>query len=135
MAARFPDDPDAVQATLELAERLAFDLTEELGYRYPDFSDGAEPADAQLARLCRRAFEERYRHAPQPLRAQADARLREELALIAELGLSGFFLLHWEVLELAREIAHEVRGASARRATCCRPGGDVAARSARSSAT
>ena len=44
------------------------------------------------------------------LRARADARLREELALIAELGLSGFFLLHWEVLELAREVALEVRG-------------------------
>ena len=115
MAARFPDDPGAVQRTLELAERLAFDLTEELGYRYPDFSDGAEPADEQLVRLCRRAFEERYRHAPQPLHAQADARLREELALIAELGFSGFFLLHWEVLELAREIAQEVRGESAAR--------------------
>ena len=30
--------------------------------------------------------------------------------LIAELKLSGFFLLHWEVLELAREVAAEVRG-------------------------
>ena len=38
------------------------------------------------------------------------ARLDEELALIGELGLAGFFLLHWEVLELAREVAFEVRG-------------------------
>src|SRR5438552_259168 len=30
----------------------------------------------------------------------------------AELGLAGFFLLHWEVLELARECALEVRGPS-----------------------
>ena len=37
-------------------------------------------------------------------------RLDDELALIARLGLSGFFLLHWEVLELARECALEVRG-------------------------
>src|SRR5206468_6439866 len=36
--------------------------------------------------------------------------LEEELALIDELGLAGFFLLHWEVLELAREVAFEVRG-------------------------
>jgi error-prone DNA polymerase len=36
--------------------------------------------------------------------------LEDELALIDELGLAGFFLLHWEVLELAREIALEVRG-------------------------
>jgi len=109
-AARFPDDPGAVQATAELAERLEFDLTQELGYRYPDFSDGLDPADVQLARVCERAFQDRYRNAPASLRTRAEARLREELALIAELGLSGFFLLHWEVLELAREVSFEVRG-------------------------
>jgi error-prone DNA polymerase len=110
VARRFPDDRAAVQAAGELAERLTFDLTHELGYRYPDFSDGPTPADAQLGVVCRRAFEERYRHAPQGLRRRADQRLHEELALIAELGLSGFFLLHWEVLELARDVAAEVRG-------------------------
>jgi error-prone DNA polymerase len=114
-AARFPEDPDAVRATVELAERLEFDLTQELGYRYPDFSDGEEPADARLAQVCWRAFDERYRHAPALLRNRADARLREELALIAEIGLSGFFLLHWDVLDLAREVAAEVRGAGSPR--------------------
>jgi error-prone DNA polymerase len=114
-AARFPEDPDAVRTTVDLAERLEFDLTQELGYRYPDFSDGEEPADAQLAQVCWRAFDERYRHAPALLRNRADARLREELALIAEIGLSGFFLLHWEVLDLAREVAAEVRGAGSPR--------------------
>jgi error-prone DNA polymerase len=109
-AARFPEDLGAVQATAELAERLEFDLTQELGYRYPDFSDGLDPADVQLARVCERAFRDRYRNAPASLRTRAEARLREELALIAELGLSGFFLLHWEVLELAREVSFEVRG-------------------------
>ena len=108
MAERFPGDPDAVARTAELAERLQFDLTEELGYRYPDFSDGAEPASVQHRRVCDRAFAERY-----PDRASNRlqlARLEEELALIDELGLAGFFLLHWEVLELAREVAYEVRG-------------------------
>ncbi len=109
-AARFADDPGAVKAAAELAERLTFDLTHELGYRYPDFSDGPTPADVQLSEVCRRAFDERYRHSPRPLREKADQRLREELALIAELGLSGFFLLHWEVLELARDVAARVRG-------------------------
>jgi error-prone DNA polymerase len=109
-AARFPADGDAVAATVELAARLEFDLTQELGYRYPDFSDGPDPAIAQLTRVCGRAFAERYRHAPASLRTRADVRLREELALIDEIGLSGFFLLHWEVLELAREVAAEVRG-------------------------
>jgi error-prone DNA polymerase len=120
---RFPLDRDAVWRTGELAERLEFDLTEDLGYRYPDFSDTGEPAIVQLARVCDRAFAERYgdantlrvpgsrsRH-----RTLARERLDEELKLIDELGLAGFFLLHWEVLELARECAVEVRGGSVAR--------------------
>src|SRR5205085_706521 len=35
--------------------------------------------------------------------------------LIERIGLAGFFLLHWEVLELAREVAREVRGESVAR--------------------
>src|SRR5262249_38752735 len=58
MRDRFPDDPKAVDQTTELAQRLEFDLTEELGYRYPDFSDGEEPAIVQLRRVCEAAFAE-----------------------------------------------------------------------------
>jgi error-prone DNA polymerase len=108
-AERFPDDLDAVARTRELAERLEFDLTEELGYRYPDFSDRDIPAERQLAVVCDRAFEERYGGANGHKR-RARARLDEELALIGDLGLAGFFLLHHEVLELARDVAREVRG-------------------------
>src|SRR5579884_1722062 len=109
-AARFPEDRDAVARTRELADRLRFDLTEELGYRYPDFSDGAEPAIVQLRAVCDSAFGDRYGAAKPSLCARARARLEDELRLIDELGLAGFFLLHWEVLELARECAYEVRG-------------------------
>ncbi|HEY5099527.1 MAG TPA: DNA polymerase III subunit alpha, partial [Gaiellaceae bacterium] len=109
MAERFPDDRGAVARSRELAERLEFDLTQELGYRYPDFSDGAEPASVQLRSVCERAFAERYAGLNGHKR-RVQARLDEELALIDELGLAGFFLLHWEVLELAREVALEVRG-------------------------
>jgi error-prone DNA polymerase len=109
MVERFPEDRSALARTVELAERLQFDLTEELGYRYPDFSDSPEPAIAQLAHVCDRTFEERY-PAGHRVRREARVRLREELKLIEELGLAGFFLLHWDVLELARECALEVRG-------------------------
>jgi error-prone DNA polymerase len=112
MRDRFRDDLEAVEETTRLGERLEFDLTEELGYRYPDFSDGEEPAIVQLRRVCESAFAERYSDnaSNNLLLAQVRARLEEELALIDELGLAGFFLLHWEVLELAREVAFEVRG-------------------------
>jgi error-prone DNA polymerase len=112
MRDRFADHLDSVEETARLAQRLEFDLTEELGYRYPDFSDGDEPAIVQLRRVCEAAFAERYSDnaSNKLLLAQVRARLEEELALIDELGLAGFFLLHWEVLELAREVAYEVRG-------------------------
>ncbi|HTZ63770.1 MAG TPA: DNA polymerase III subunit alpha [Solirubrobacteraceae bacterium] len=42
-------------------------------------------------------------------RAHARARLEQELHVIDELGLAGFFLLHYDMLELAREVACEVR--------------------------
>ncbi len=46
----------------------------------------------------------------------AAGRLEQELAVIDKLGLSGFFLLHHEILELAREVAVEVRGRDTARA-------------------
>ncbi len=103
-------DPAAAARTAEIAERLQFDLTRELGYRYPDFSAAAEPAISQLAAICNDAFTDRYPPRDGVLLARARARLETELALIDALGLAGFFLLHWEVLELARTCADEVRG-------------------------
>jgi error-prone DNA polymerase len=112
MLERFSVDRAAAERSAALAERLEFDLTEELGYGYPDFSDGEEPAIRQLAAICHAAVSERYASS----RGQARARLDDELALIEELGLAGFFLLHHEVLELARECAREVRGTDSPRA-------------------
>jgi error-prone DNA polymerase len=113
MAARFADHPDAVAETVRLAEVLRFDLRSDLGYRYP----GAEDADAprELAAACRHRLDERYPpgHAR---RDQALARLDEELTIIERLGLAGFFLLHRDLLELAREVAVEVRGPDSVRA-------------------
>lgn len=103
-------EPAAVGRTVQVAERLEFDLTRELGYRYPDFSDRGDPAIAQLASICTDAFAARYRGSPQAVLAEARSRLERELALIERLGLAGFFLLHHEVLELARDCAIEVRG-------------------------
>jgi error-prone DNA polymerase len=113
-AERFTLDPGAAARAGELAERLEFDLTEDLGYRYPDFSETGEPTIRQLARVCDRAFAERYGDR-NGHRRRARRRLDDELRLIDELGLAGFFLLHWEVLELARECALEVRGGSVAR--------------------
>ena len=113
MAARFADHPQAVAETQRLADTLHFDLTSDLGYRYPGAEDGG--ADRKLAEVCHGCFEARY-PVSSKLRAEAAARLEDELRLIAKLGLSGFFLLHREMLELARDVAIEVRGTDTVRA-------------------
>ena len=44
MAARFHDLPQAIQSTREIAERCSeFDLTEDLGYRFPEFRRDVRP--------------------------------------------------------------------------------------------
>src|SRR4051794_36491439 len=113
MAARFADHPAAAAESVRLAESLTFDLTHDLGYRYP----GAEDAGAirALAEVCQVRFDERY-PAGSTHHAEAKARLEEELRVIDDLGLAGFFLLHRDLLELAREIAVEVRGRGSARA-------------------
>ncbi len=109
MAARFAEHPEAVAETARLADRLRFDLTAELGYRYPGSED--PDADRVLAEACRAKFGERYGDpAHRRNRREAEGRLEDELATIRKLRLSGFFLLHRDLLELAREVALEVRG-------------------------
>src|SRR5205823_6310088 len=109
---RFRDYPQALAEAALLAERIEFDLGNDLGYRYPG-SDDAD-ADRKLAELCGNLLERRY--AGRASQAVARPRLHEELAVIRGLGLSGFFLLHRDMLELAREVAVEVRGPSTARA-------------------
>ena len=119
MTARFPDYPDAVEESGRLAERLEFDITRDLGYRYPGSEDGS--ADRKLAEICGRRLIERYRNGGNrggrsSNLSEAQARLEEELRIIRVLKLSGFFLLHRDMLELAREVAVEVRGPDTARA-------------------
>ena len=86
---------DAAARTREVADRCTFDLTQELGYRYPDFSDGVDPADRQLRAICDRAFAERYADAnglkkrarrAARRRARADRAARASRVLPAPLG-------------------------------------------------
>ncbi len=106
MAARFSEHPAAVAESVRLGERLGFDLTRDLGYRYPGSEDPG--ADRSLAEICRNRLEQRY--GGEPSYDEAGRRLEDELELIRKLELSGFLLLHFDILELAREVAAEVRG-------------------------
>jgi len=113
MARRFEDHPEAVAESSRLAQELSFDLTQDLGYRYPGAED--QTAMSRLAELCRTRVHERY--PPRgPRGSEAQERLEQELAVIDHLGLGGFFLLHHDLLVLAREVALQVRGPESARA-------------------
>jgi error-prone DNA polymerase len=107
MAARFADYPHAVAETVRLADTLRFTVTHDLGYRYP----GSDCTDAtrKLAEICGGELTRRYPTGHKH-RREAHGRLEQELQIIDRLGLSGFFVLHHEILELARDVAAEVRG-------------------------
>ena len=112
MADRFREHPDAVDQAGRLADRLRFDITQDLGYKYPGAED--PDADSQAGRAVLVADRGSLRGAR--LGRRATGRLEEELRVIAALKLSGFFLLHRDLLELAREVAVEVRGPESARA-------------------
>ncbi|HZE06629.1 MAG TPA: PHP domain-containing protein, partial [Solirubrobacteraceae bacterium] len=114
MAARFAEHPEAVAETARLAAQLQFDLSSDLGYRYPGAEDGE--GMRKLTELCDVRLRERYAAASPTDRERAAGRLREEMRIIEALGLPGFFLLHHDLLELAREVAVEVRGPDSARA-------------------
>jgi len=107
MVELFRGYPEAVANTVRIAERCAFDLTRDLDYRFPGspVPEGETP-DSHLRKLCYREAGLRYRRITPAVRD----RLEEELRLVEQHGLAGFFLIHQEILQLAYQVAEEVRG-------------------------
>ena len=112
MAALLRSYPAAVQTSRRIAERCAgFDLLRDLSYGFPDYPvpPGSTPI-SYLEQVCQEAMTRRYSPLEPKLCEEAHARLQEELALIAKHGLAGFFLTYRDILALAGEVAHELRG-------------------------
>lgn len=116
MAALFADRPEAIANTARLAERVGFTLCD-LGYQFPRYPVPAgESMDSFLAKLTWFGAEQRYGGLTPPVRSQ----LRHELALIAKLGFSGYFLIVWDLVTYCREagIMVQGRGSAANSAVC-----------------
>src|SRR5262249_45382400 len=91
MAALFASYPRALRGSRAVAERCAgFELQRDLRYTFPDYPvpEGHTP-DSYLETVCRQALARKYGFLEPGLREQGEARLREELALIARHGLAG----------------------------------------------
>ncbi|MFQ5551002.1 MAG: DNA polymerase III subunit alpha, partial [Gemmatimonadales bacterium] len=115
MAELFHDRPDAIANTVVIARRCErFNLCEDLGYFFPDFrGQDSKTASCALAELSWQKLEELYPPSS-PFRSRAERRLKEELALIELHKLCGFFLVYRDLLDLAREVARDVRATTRR---------------------
>jgi error-prone DNA polymerase len=114
---RFADRPEWILATRAVAERCAFGLGD-LGYRFPTFPvPPGETQDGWLRRLTLAGAHERY---GDPLPPRARAQLEHELAVIAKLGLAGYFLIVHDIARHARERGTlcQGRGSAANSAVC-----------------
>ena len=94
----FPDHPELLRATLEIAERCNLEL--ELGKLiFPEFPvpQGESPF-SYLWKLSFEGAQKRYR----PLRPEVLSRLTHELEVIEKLNLAPYFLLVWDIVEEAQ---------------------------------
>ena len=114
--ALFRDLPMAVGRTRELADRLEFTL-EDLGYEFPRYPvpDG-QTMDSFLAARTDEGARRRY----QPYGDKPRLQIERELRLIEKLGLAGYFLIVWDIVEFCRRngILVQGRGSAANSAVC-----------------
>ena len=116
MQALFRDLPEAVRNTRYIAERCSFTLAN-LGYRFPEAQiPPGETMDGYLHHLALAGASVRYGTVTPRVRAQ----LEHELEVIAKLGLAGYFLIVWEIVEFCRanRILVQGRGSAANSAVC-----------------
>ncbi len=116
MSRLFRDLPEAIANTVELSGRLQFTLAD-LGYEFPRYPvpDG-DTMDSFLRKRVDEGARERYR----PYHDRARRQIERELALIEKLGLSGYFLIVWDIVQFCRRegILVQGRGSAANSAVC-----------------
>ncbi len=116
MAGLFADLPEAILNTERLAGQLAFGM-EKLGYEFPTFPVPAgETMDSHLRATAFAGAKDRYG----TLTPEIKTRLERELALIAKLKFSGYFLIVWDICEFCRDndIMVQGRGSAANSIVC-----------------
>lgn len=125
MQQRFRRYPQALANTVRIAERCAgFTLHTDFAYTFPEYvSDDGATASAQLSRVTHDLLEALYADSTRAHREKARRALTIELDLIEKKHLSGFFLIYAEIMQLAREVADEVRGDSPVRRDAYLPAG------------
>lgn len=99
MAELFPNHPESLANTLEIAEKCNLDF--EFGNtKLPAFSiDGVSDNEAYLRELCKKGLFERYGQTPPEGAAE---RLEYELSVIAKMGFVNYYLIVWDFISYAK---------------------------------
>jgi DNA polymerase III alpha subunit len=94
----------------------------DMGYQFPLYPVGDdETMDTFLYKRTMEGVSNRYGvKSSASLRKRAEKQVERELALIAKLGLSGYFLIVWDIVEFCRKngILVQGRGSAANSAVC-----------------
>lgn len=117
MRAIFRDHPEAIDATLGIAERCRFRLGRQTG-QFPLFPvDDRHTRQSYLRELVYHGAAERY---GLPLAANVERQLEYELGIIAKMDLAGYFLIVWDIVRKANELGVlcQGRGSAANSAVC-----------------
>jgi error-prone DNA polymerase len=121
MCELFRDVPGAIENTIHLSSRLKFELNC-LGYEFPLYPvpDG-ETMNSFLRQRVAEGVQRRYgQKNSRTLLERAKRQAEYELALIAELGFAGYFLIVWDIVEYCKrnDILIQGRGSAANSAVC-----------------
>jgi error-prone DNA polymerase len=111
IAQLFQDYPGAISNAVAIAEKCNVNL-DFSDYRFPDFPlPQGETTDSYLAKLCWQKVHDRYEN----VSPEIETRINCELNLIGKLGLSGYFLIVWDIMDYAKRngIPAQGRGSAA----------------------
>ncbi|WP_301861002.1 DNA polymerase III subunit alpha [uncultured Megasphaera sp.] len=99
MAELFADMPDALETTLEIADKCDVDIS--FNERHlPKFPvPPGETDETYLRRLCEEALPKRY----DPVTPEVRKRLDYELGVISKMGFPSYFLIVWDYVKFARD--------------------------------
>ncbi|MDP3723363.1 MAG: DNA polymerase III subunit alpha [Candidatus Omnitrophota bacterium] len=99
MKSLFSDDPEAIAATLEIAERCNLKLEfEKIHLPYYEPPSGKTQRE-HLRELCEQGLHARY---AEPTPVSVD-RLEHELSVIEQAGYTSYFLIVWDFVRFAKE--------------------------------
>jgi error-prone DNA polymerase len=118
MVRLFAEFPQAIAATLAIAERCTFRLLKLAG-EFPLFPTPADEASAHTY-LRTLVFAGARRRYGDPLGDHVVAKVEKELALIEKMDLAGYFLVVWDIVRAAEElqVLAQGRGSAANSVVC-----------------